>query len=105
MALPTRVVLVHRRSEYEELLARHASYGQAEFFLRSRGRSIDDVVARHDAVEAALQTVSTSLPEDVRQARVERADLDRYLFAPEDVVVIVGQDGLVANVAKYLAGQ
>lgn len=32
-------------------------------------------------------------------------DLDRFLFAPEDVVVVVGQDGLVANVAKYLAGQ
>ncbi|WP_181809634.1 NAD(+)/NADH kinase, partial [Streptomyces shenzhenensis] len=32
-------------------------------------------------------------------------DLDRFLFAPEDVVVVVGQDGLVANVAKYLDGQ
>ncbi|MDP9026974.1 MAG: hypothetical protein M3N46_05375 [Actinomycetota bacterium] len=105
MALATRVIIVHRRSEYEELLARHASYGQAEFFLRSRGRSMDDVVARHEAVEAAMQTVSTSLPDEVRQGRVERADLDRYLFAPEDVVVVVGQDGLVANVAKYLAGQ
>ncbi len=105
MALATRVIIVHRRSEYEELLARHASYGQAEFFLRSRGRSMDDVVARHEAVEAAMQTVSTSLPDEVRQGRVERADLDRYLFAPEDVVVAIGQDGLVANVAKYLSGQ
>jgi NAD kinase len=105
VALPTRVVLVHRRSEYEELLDRHSSYGQAEFFLRSRGRSIDDVVARHEAIESALHLVSTSLPDDVRQARVERSDLDRYLFAPEDVIVAVGQDGLVANVAKYLAGQ
>ena len=32
-------------------------------------------------------------------------DLDRFLFEPEDVVVAVGQDGLVANVAKYLDGQ
>src|SRR5690606_19622356 len=31
--------------------------------------------------------------------------LDRFLFEPEDVVVALGQDGLVANVAKYLAGQ
>lgn len=103
--LPVRVVFVHRRSEYEELLDRHATFGQAEFFLRSRGRSIEDVVARHDAIEAALHRVSTSLPADVRRARVERGDLDRYLFAPEDIVVAVGQDGLVANVAKYLAGQ
>ena len=45
------------------------------------------------------------MPLTWRQARVERGDLDRFLFAPEDVVVVVGQDGLVANAAKYLAGQ
>lgn len=105
MALPVRVVFVHRRSEYEELLDRHATFGQAEFFLKTRGRSIEDVLARHEAIEAALQLVASSLPSDVRQARVERTDLDRYLFAPEDIVVAVGQDGLVANVAKYLSGQ
>jgi hypothetical protein len=36
---------------------------------------------------------------------VNRADLDRFLFGPEDIVIVVGQDGLVANVAKYLTGQ
>ncbi|NWP61330.1 hypothetical protein GY994_22825, partial [Escherichia coli] len=43
--------------------------------------------------------------EDWRQTHVRRDDLDRFLFGPEDVIVPVGQDGLVANVAKYLAGQ
>jgi NAD kinase len=105
VALAPRVVLVHRRTEYTELLARHATRGQAEFFLNSRGRSIVDVKERHDGLDAALALVARSLPEDVRQARVERSDLDRYIFSPEDVIVIVGQDGLVANVAKYLNGQ
>jgi NAD kinase len=105
MALSARVVLVYRRSEYSELLARHATYGQAEFFLRSRGRSIDDVFARHTALEATLHAVSTSLPDDLRKIQLERSDLDRYQFAPEDILVVVGQDGLVANVAKYLDGQ
>jgi hypothetical protein len=36
---------------------------------------------------------------------VHRRDLDRFLFEPDDVVFAVGQDGLVANVAKYLTGQ
>jgi hypothetical protein len=36
---------------------------------------------------------------------VERAELDRFLFGPDDIVVVVGQDGLVANLAKYLDGQ
>ncbi|MBX3100287.1 MAG: NAD(+)/NADH kinase [Salinibacterium sp.] len=105
MTLAPRIVLVHRRTEYAELLDRHATRGQAEFFLSSRGRSITEVKQRHDELEASLALVSRSLPEDTRQARVERSDLDRYAFAPEDIVVIVGQDGLVANVAKYLTGQ
>jgi hypothetical protein len=42
---------------------------------------------------------------DWRRATVQRAELDRFLFEPEDVVLVVGQDGLVANVAKYLDGQ
>ncbi len=45
------------------------------------------------------------MPKGWRIAAVRRAELDRFLFGPEDVVVAVGQDGLVANVAKYLAGQ
>ena len=38
-------------------------------------------------------------------AQVERADLSRFLFAPEDIVVVVGPAGLVANVAKYVTTQ
>jgi NAD kinase len=105
VALAARAILVYRRSEYSELLARHATYGQAEFFLRSRGRSIDDVKARHEVLERAVHTVSAALPPDVRQTQLERSDLDRYQFAPEDIVLVIGQDGLVANVAKYLTGQ
>ncbi|WP_329094941.1 hypothetical protein [Streptomyces sp. NBC_01439] len=105
MSLAPRAVLVHRRTEYEELLARHGTHGQAAFFLSSRGRSIDEVVRRHERTRQALREVAAAVPLTWRNSRVERADLDRFLFAPEDVVVVVGQDGLVANTAKYLRGQ
>ncbi|MCX5202823.1 hypothetical protein OG897_15360 [Streptomyces sp. NBC_00237] len=105
MSLAPRAVLVHRTSEYEELLARHGTRGQAEFFLRSRGRSVQEVEERHARTRRALAEVAGAVPLQWRQARVERADLDRFLFGPEDVVVVVGQDGLVANAAKYLDGQ
>ncbi|GAA2753549.1 NAD(+)/NADH kinase [Amnibacterium kyonggiense] len=105
MALAPRIVVVHRRSELDELIDRHATYGQAEFFLRSRGRSIAELQSRHDAVEAARTAVEDAVPDGFRRATVERSELDRYLFAPEDVIVAVGQDGLVANAAKYLHGQ
>ncbi|MFG2717915.1 hypothetical protein ACGFW5_06360 [Streptomyces sp. NPDC048416] len=105
MSLAPRAVLVHRASEYEELLARHGTHGQADFFLSTRGRSIREVADRHHRTLRALADVAAAIPPTWRQARVERADLDRFLFAPQDVVVVVGQDGLVANAAKYLAGQ
>ena len=104
MATP-RLVIVHRRTELQELLDRHATWGQAEFFLRTRGRSISDVQDRHDRIAAALVTVRAAIPAEWRQAEVERADLSRFLLTAEDVIAVVGQDGLVANTAKYLSGQ
>jgi NAD kinase len=103
--LAPRVVVVSRRSELDELLVRHGTRAAAEHFLRQRGRDLDEVAARHEALEAALTTVDAAVPADWRRGRVDRDDLPRFLFGPEDIVVAVGQDGLVANLAKYLAGQ
>lgn len=105
MALAPRAVVVHRRTEYDELLAHHGTRGQAEFFLRTRGRDIAEVDARHAAIGRARQHVASALPADWRRGTVERADLAHFLFAADDIVVVVGQDGLVANAAKYLNGQ
>lgn len=105
MTLAPRVVLVHRRTELDDALARHGTHGQASFFLTSRGRDIGELETRHALNDAALKAVSAAIPAVWRRGRVERADLSRFLFEPEDVVVVVGQDGLVANTAKYLDGQ
>ena len=105
MSVSPRVVVVHRRTEYDALLARHGTRGQAGFFLSTRGRDLAEVEARHRTVSAGLAVVGAAIPLDWRRGAVEREDLARYLFTPDDVVVVVGQDGLVANVAKYLHGQ
>lgn len=102
---PTRVVVVSRPSELELLLDRHVTRGQVEFFLRGRRRSLADLEVRHAANVSARLAVLAAVPVQWRRATVDRADLDRFLFEPDDLVVAVGQDGLVANVAKYLDGQ
>ena len=104
MAAP-RVVIVHRTTELDEMIARHGTRGQAEFFLRTRGQSIDPLAARDAQTRGAIREVSAAIELDWRRASVERSELARFAFGPEDVVVVVGQDGLVANVAKYLHGQ
>jgi hypothetical protein len=103
--LPPRAVLVHRRTELTSLLERHGTRGQAAFFLRSRGRRIEDVADRHHDITAAIAAVTATIPDKWRRATVERAELSRFVFEPGDIVVVVGQDGLVANAAKYLDGQ
>jgi hypothetical protein len=105
VTLTPRAVVVHRATELTELVARHGTRQQAGFYLAGRGRTLEEPERRHQAQQDALTTVSAGLPQDWRRAVVERDDLDRFGFGPEDVVIAVGQDGLVANAAKYLDGQ
>lgn len=105
MSLTPRVVVVTRRTEYEEMIATHGTRGQAAFFLSTRGRDIDELEERHQLTLKALETAVSRIPVDWRRGRVERSDVSRFLFSPDDVIVVVGQDGLVANVAKYLDSQ
>ncbi|MDO5081838.1 MAG: hypothetical protein Q4D89_00360 [Arachnia propionica] len=100
-----RLVVVHRRTELEELVERHSTLGGVEFFLESRGQRIETVVAADQAHRSTLAEVMALTPDDWRSAVVERSMLSRFLFEVDDLVVVVGQDGLVANVAKYLTGQ
>ncbi len=100
-----RVVVVTRPTEFDLVVARHGTVAQADFFLRTREQSIDELRAAHDQQMAAIQAASAAIPVSWRRARVERNGLDRFLFEDDDVIVAVGQDGLVANAAKYLNGQ
>ncbi len=102
---PPRVVVVTRATDYEALVARHGTESQARFWLETHGQSIDDAVVRHARFEKVMGVVSRAIPTSWRRARIDRADLCRFVFEPDDLVVCVGQDGLVANAAKYLEGQ
>ncbi|WP_298463967.1 hypothetical protein [uncultured Erythrobacter sp.] len=104
-SLPARVVFVTRETEYELLINRHATVEQARFFLETRGQKLSVLEDRHERFLETLKLARAAVPDEWRQALVQRADLDRFLFSAEDIVVPVGQDGLVANVAKYLDGQ
>jgi len=100
-----RVVVVTRSTEYERLLKHHATAGQARFFLRQRALGTTEVEGRHGRVSGSMLAVEQAIPTDWRRNQVQRSDLDRFLFEPDDIIVAVGQDGLVANVSKYLQGQ
>jgi len=100
-----RCVLVERPTEYADLLARHGTRQAVRFFLEQRGLELDEVERRHLKHAETRAQVLAAVPVDWRTSSITRAELDRFLFEPDDVIVVLGQDGLVANVAKYLAGQ
>ena len=103
--LAPRVVVASRPTEWDQLLARHATAAQASFFLETR--SLDDSAVRERDLsqDDALSLVSSVIPAAWRRAHIDRSGFAGFLFQPEDIVVAVGQDGLVPNVAKYLDGQ
>lgn len=104
-ALVPRVVIVRRPTEFELLIEQHGTREQARFYLEHQGQSSVDVERRHARVRAALEEVGRAVPRAWRSVSLPRVDLDRFVFEEHDIVVAVGQDGLVANVAKYLDGQ
>ena len=100
-----RLVVVHRRTRLAELLEVHSTLGAVEFFLSGRGLGIEALRAADEAQRRALDAVSNAVPAQWRHAEVERGQLSRFLFEPDDLVVVVGQDGLIPNVSKYLRDQ
>lgn len=107
MVAPTerKVVLVTRRTRLEELVAKYHSVAQARFYLEHLGADFSDYVAEHENYLGALQKVLKVSPAHGRYQVIERGFLANFIFAADDVVVALGQNGLVANTLKYLDGQ
>ncbi len=104
LGLP-RIVLVTRKTPLELLLERHGSAGQVRFYFESRGQRLAPYEAAQERQEDAMSAVLRAIPPEQPRTRLDRRDLDRFVFNPDDLLVVVGQDGLVPNVAKYLDGQ
>ena len=100
-----RCVLIERATEYDDLLVRHGTREAVRFFLDQRGLSLEVVEARHRLQRGFRALVLGAIPFDWRRASIRREELDRFLFEDDDIIVVLGPDGLVANVAKYLREQ
>ncbi len=100
-----RVIIVTRRTELEELVARFSTVPQARFYLEHAGHAFDPVQAAHDTYMRGLDSLRRWIPSEIKQHSIDRDLVPRYDFDAHDLVVVIGQDGLVSNTAKYLSGQ
>jgi len=100
-----KIVLVTRQTRMEGLVERFNTRAQARFYIEHSGGSFDIYEREHDTYTAAVSRLHHSLQGLARVQVIERSHLPNFLFAPSDLVVTIGIDGLVANTAKYLGGQ
>ncbi len=100
-----KIILIKRRSRLEDLVARFNSVAQARFYIEHLGADFSDYQREHDEYALALSRANDVLQTLGRLQVLDRVYLPNFLFGGDEVVVAVGQDGLVANTLKYLDGQ
>jgi NAD kinase len=100
-----KIVLVTRPTRLAELVIRFNTVSQARFYIEHQGADFSDYLREDETYHRALNLAEETLGQLGRLQVVDRSFLPNFVFAPEDTVVTLGQDGLVANTLKYLDGQ
>lgn len=100
-----KIVLIVRQTRLDELVARFNTVQQAQFYVEHLGADFGDYLEEQKHYRAATLQVETSLRAFGRVQRIDRRYLGNFIFGADDIVVVLGQDGLVANTLKYLDGQ
>jgi NAD kinase len=97
-----KIILIVRTTRLEELIARFNTLEQAKFYIEHLGADFSDYEAEHRQYKEALRDTEMQLRELGRVQTLDRTFLTNFVFGPEDTVVVLGQDGLVANSLKYV---
>jgi NAD kinase len=97
-------IIVKNKTRLESLIERFNTKAQAKFYIESLGGNFDDYELEHEIFQASLISLQTQLSRVVKNKTVERIYLPSFIFSEKNLVIVIGQDGLVANTAKYSKG-
>src|SRR6266571_5474633 len=100
-----KIIIVTRRTRLQELVARFNTKAQARFYIEHSGGNFSDYELEDDEYHRSYDLLSRSLDTGLKLQVIDREFLPTFMFMPQDIVVTLGQDGLVANAAKYVKGQ
>ena len=99
-----KVVLVTRRTRLQDLVVAHHTLAQARFYVEHLGADFSDYVREDAAYRDSVRVAQATLQAWGRHQAIDRDFLPNFVFGDDDIVVALGQDGLVANTMKYLHG-
>jgi len=94
-------IIVKNKTRLESLIERFNTKAQAKFYIERLGGNFADYEAEHDTFHHSLISLQTKLSKLIKNKTVERVYLPSFIFSEKNLIVVIGQDGLVANTAKY----
>jgi len=100
-----KIVLVTRKTRLVELIERFNTLAQAKFYIEHAGGNFQEYQLEDEAYRQSADVVRRAIEFGLKVQEIDRGLVPTYTFLPEDLVVTLGQDGLVANTAKYVGKQ
>lgn len=100
-----KIILIVRRTRLDDLITRFNTEAQAKFYVEHLGADFSDYQREHGKYNNAVRHAQLILSRLGRLQTVDREYVTNFIFGDSDTVVVLGQDGLVANVLKYTNGQ
>jgi hypothetical protein len=100
-----KIFLITRKTRLAELIERFNTAGQARFYIEHAGGDFAEYEDEDLVYRGAVEATRRQLPEELKLQVLDRDLAPTVLFTGKDLIVTLGQDGLVANVAKYVQGQ
>jgi hypothetical protein len=104
-ATENNIILVVRHTRIDELTARFNTLGQSKFYVEHQGADFSDYLQEDEQYKQAIVTAQKTLSRQGRVHLLQRDFLANFVFGKQDLIVVLGPDGLVANTVKYLNGQ
>ncbi len=95
-------IIVKNKTRLEQLIERFNTKAQARFYIERSGGNFLDYEKEHEVFQHSLSLVQRNLSGVIKNKIVDRIFLPSYIFNDRQVIITVGQDGLVANTAKYV---
>jgi len=94
-------IIVKSKTRFESLIERFNTKSQAKFYIESLGGNFENYVIEHETFHIALNSLQTQLSGLIKHKTIDRNFLQSFIFSENNLIIVIGQDGLVANTAKY----
>ncbi len=98
------VIIVNHKTRLELLIERFNTKAQARFYIEHSGGTFEEYELEHDCNKKSLEQIQMITNKHLKFKIIDRSFLPNFLFSANDCIVVLGQDGLVANTAKYAKG-